>query len=176
MQVDAPPPPAAEVVTVSTQDASAIVATLDTPLLLTKGPQREQALLRRAVFLTLQITVVRPPGEATAARDRYRWAFKGYLQRQVCFTSVTGLFSCTAGETIPLKEAESGEAPLEPGTSPAFPLADAAQARVTAGLAARAPSVFETDRRTHFDAVLKAAGVTAAPPQPPAARPARKRK
>jgi hypothetical protein len=161
---DPPPaPPVPEAMIVSSQDASVVVTGQDTPLVLVKGPRREQAMLRHAVFLTRQVSVMRPVGEATAAKDRYRWTFKGYLQRQVCFTSLTGLFACTAGETAPLAEAETGEAALEAGTA-GFPLADAAQARVSAGLAARAQAVFEADRRMHFDAVLKAAGVVAAGP------------
>lgn len=181
MQAEPPPPPpspppAAEV-TVSTQDASVIVTALDLPLVLVRGGQREEALLRRAVFMTTEVTVVRPVGETTAAKDRYRWRFRGFLQRQTCFSSMTGLFACTAGETVPLREQEAGEAPVDPAAPGAFPLAEAAKARVTAELKVRATGIFETDKRTHFDVLMRSAGVAASPPRPPAPRrpPAKRR-
>ena len=92
---------------------------------------------------------------------------------------MTGMFACTAGETVPLREAESGEAPLDPAQPGAFPLADAARDRVTAALTGRATALFDTDRRTQFDVVMRSTGVVASPPRPPprpVARPAAKRR
>lgn len=158
---DAPPAPAAEIV-VSRADGSELVATTDTPMVLVKGAQREAGLARRAVFITTALTVVRPAeGDGP---PRYRWSYEGFIQRQMCFTSMTGLFACTGAEAERVAEAERGEAPLaEPA---AYPLADAARARLTATLRARSTALFEADRRQHLDPVLRASGVTAASAAP----------
>src|SRR5688572_14415814 len=108
MAADAPPPPAAEVMVVSRRDGSELVATHDLPLVLVKGARREEALVRRAVFITSAVTVTRP---AAGGPESYRWSYAGFLQRQVCFTSITGLFSCTEAQVEPLPEKAQGEAP-----------------------------------------------------------------
>jgi hypothetical protein len=164
---DAPPPsPPAEIV-VSRRDGSELIATSDTPMVLVKGQRREQALARRAVFITTSLTVVRPAeGDAPA---RYRWSYEGFVQRQMCFNSMTGLFSCTLAEAERVAEAERGEAPL--AEADAFPLADAARARLAAALKARATALFEADRRAKLDTLLRASGVTVASATPAAKAP-----
>jgi hypothetical protein len=149
---DAAPPPAVEMV-VSRKEESAVVAALDLPLMLTKGKRREDALVRRAVFVNAQLTVVRP----AAGADRYRWSAKAFLQRQVCVTSIAGLFACTTPEIETLAESVQGEAPVD--KPDAYPLADAARGSLEAGLRTRAEALFAADRRTNIDPVFKAAGV-----------------
>lgn len=167
---DTPPPaPAADVVVVSRRDSSEMVATQDLPLVLVKGPRREEALVRRAVFVTASLRVTRPAADG-AAPDRYRWAYRGFLQRQVCFTSMTGLFSCTEPQVEGLPDVAEGDAPISPDPE-SFPLADAARGTLTAGLRARAQAVFAADRRAVIDPIFKASGVTA---QAPGATPPRK--
>ena len=158
---DPPPPPPAEIV-VSRTDGSELIATADTPMLLVKGSRSESGLARRAVFITTSLTVVRPAeGERGA---RYRWNYEGFVQRQMCFNSMTGLFSCTLAEAERVGEAERGEAPLAEGEPLAFPLANAARARLAAALRARSTTLFEADRRAKLDPLLRASGVTIARP------------
>jgi hypothetical protein len=169
-----PPPAAADVLVVSRRDASEVVSVQDLPLVLTKGPQREQALVRRAIFVTAAVAVVRPQGAEGPAADRYRWTYQPFLQRQVCFTSMTGLFACSAAEVDPLADAERGEAPVDPANPESTPLAEAARARLSAALKLRAEALFDADRRANIDPRFRASGVTAlkpgATPTPPAAR------
>jgi hypothetical protein len=161
---DTPPPavaaPAPEPLVVSRRDGTEVVASRDVALVLTKRARREDALLRQAVFITASLTVVRQPASAAAAGDRYRWSYKAFLQRQVCATSMTGLFACTEPEVEKLPEGAEGEAPVE--TAEAYPLAEAARVDLTSTLKARAVMLFETDRRTHIGPLFRAAGVTAA--------------
>lgn len=154
-----PAPPAAEIV-VSRTDGSELIATADTPMVLVKGARRETGLARRAVFVTTSLTVVRP-AEGDGA-PRYRWSYEGFVQRQMCFTSMTGLFSCTVVEAERLTEAERGESPLAEGDPTAFPLAEAARARLTTALRARSTALFAADRRAHLEPLLRASGVTVA--------------
>ena len=161
-----PPPPAPAEVVVSRRDGSELIATSDTPMVLVKGPRREAGLARRAVFITTSLTVVRP-AEGDGG-PRYRWSYEGFVQRQMCFTSMTGLFSCTLAEVERVAEAERGEAPL--AEDDAFPLADAARARLAAALRARSAALFEADRRANLDPLLRASGVTVANAAPAKAR------
>ena len=185
MQAEAPPPvvqpsapttPPAAFVVLSRDDGSEIVTSVDVPLVLAKGGRTEDVLVRRALFITASITVVRPAGAADAASDGYRWRYEAFLQRQICFTSMTGLFSCTLAQVESLPDKATGEAPL-PATgsdAPVFPEADAAKRRLTEGLRARAGALFEADRRANVDPVFKAAGaaVLKAAPRRPGGRPA----
>lgn len=147
--------PAPVPVTVMRHDATEVVATSDLPLTLAKAGQREQALARRAIFVTSTLTVTRPAGATDG--DRYAWTHQAYVQRQVCFTSITGLFACAGAEVEPLPDVERGEAPV---TQPDdFPLAGAAQRRLAEGLKARASTLFAADRRAKLEPALRAAGV-----------------
>ena len=162
-------PPVAEVVIVSRRDGSEVVASQDVPLVLVKATRREEALVRRALFITTSITVTRPAGDGAAA-DRYRWTYRAFLQRQVCFTSMTGLFSCTEPVAQALPEAAEGDAPLDPDPA-RFPLADEARSKLVEGLKARATSLLAADRRANVDPIFSASGVAV---QARGAAPARK--
>lgn len=158
-----PPPPAppAQVIVVSRREGTEVVATSDTPLVLTKGAQREQALVRQAVFITTSLSLVRPTGE-TPALDSWRWAHQAFVQRQVCFSSITGLFACTEASVQPLPEAEKGEAQVSPAEPDAAPESEAAKRRLAEALKPRTTALFAADRRQHVEPLLKAAGVIAA--------------
>lgn len=152
--------PAEELRVVSRRDGSEIVASRDAPLVLIKGAKREEALLRQAVFITVSVSVVRPAGEADATNDRYQWSYKSFLQRQVCFTSMTGLFACAAAEVEELPDVAEGAAPLVVEES--FPVAEAARVDLTIALKARAQALFESDQKIHIVPLFRAGGVTAA--------------
>jgi hypothetical protein len=160
--VDKPP----DVVVVSRDARSDILASRDTPLPLIKGRKTEGAVLRQVVFLTSTLTVVRP---ATGSdQQTLRWRYEPHLQRQLCFTSITGQFSCALAEVEDLPEKAEGEAALPPAPEQAAPgqvapgpnpAAEAVRTDVTAALRVRADALFEDDRRLKLDPMLKAAGV-----------------
>ena len=153
-------PPA--VVVVSRDTRSDVLESEDTPLPLIKAGKTEEAVLRQAIFLTGALTVVRPA--AGADEERVRWTYQPYLQRQLCFTSITGQFSCAAAEVEELADKAEGEAPLA-ATHDQTPIsldpeAEAARTAVASGLHARANALFEADRRLRLTPMLKAAGVS----------------
>jgi len=170
--VAAQPAPAGLVV-VSREARSDVVIGKDTPLLLVKAAKTENALLRQAIFLTSTLTVLRP--SEGQGGDILRWTYQPHLLRQVCFTSITGQFSCAAGVSEDLTDESSGEAPAPPelgADSPSIDSgAEAARLTLTARLSARAAALFDEDRRLKVDPMLKAAGVTirSAASLPPAA-------
>jgi hypothetical protein len=108
--------------------------------------------------VTSTLTVTRAAGATDGADDRYGWTHQGYMQRQVCFTSITGLFACAGAEVEVLPEVERGEASVRQADD--FPLAEAARRRLAEGLRARVGSLFDADRRTKVEPALRAAGVT----------------
>lgn len=190
MSAAAPPPIAtppdkpAEVVVVSRDARSDILASLDTPLPLIKGRRTEDALLRQAISMASTLTVVRPAAGAGSGEQTLRWSYQAYLQRQLCLTSITGQFSCATAEAEELPEKASGEAPLQVALEPAAPVAvtrgqavtapaspaqampesnpAAAGARdaIVADLRDRAKALFDDDRRLRLGPMLKAAGVS----------------
>ncbi|MFN3513600.1 MAG: hypothetical protein ACK41C_11170 [Phenylobacterium sp.] len=160
---DLPPdpivPPPSEPVVLSRREQAEIVAGRDVALVLTKGVRREDALLRQAAFISGATLVLRPQ-DSPDGSDLCRWRYETFVQRQVCFVSMTGLFACTVAEVEKLADTAEGEAPLRPDG--ACPAAVAAEAGIAAGLRSRAPILFDADRRTHLDPLLRATGATAA--------------
>ena len=158
-----PVPPAPEVVVIRRSESTQIVAANDQPFVLTKGPQREQAMVRQAIFITSSLSVTRPATEGVVT-ETYRWTHQAFLQRQVCLSSISGLFACTEPVVQALPDVERGDAPVpltEPDTAP---LSAAAHRRLADNLKPRASALFEADRRRHVEPVFKAAGVIAARP------------
>jgi hypothetical protein len=178
MIAPAPPPAAApaavdqpaDVVVVSRDTRSEVLASRDTPLPLIRAGRTEDALLRQAVFLTSTLLVVRPA--SGAGGEVLRWTYQPYLQRQLCLTSITGQFACAEAVVEPLTDRAAGETPLaatpaaEPGpAAPApnpapNPVADAARLALVAPLRAGADALFDADRRLKVDPMLKAARVS----------------
>jgi hypothetical protein len=172
MWADPPPAaPPAEVI-VSRHEANVVAAAQDVPLVLVKAGRREDAVMRRVVFAATQVTRVRPSGETTAGKDVYRWTHQAFVQRTLCVTSITGRFLCAAPQSEPVGDGEVGSAAVHPAQPEAFAQADAAAERLVARLRVRAAALFETDRRTRLEPLLRAAGVSVAPAS---AAPARKR-
>jgi hypothetical protein len=160
--VDKPP----DVLVVSRDTHSDILASKDTPLPLIKGRRTEDAVLRQVIFLTTTLTVVRPA--AGTGEQTLRWKYEPYLQRQLCFTSITGQFSCALAEVEDLPEKATGEAPLPAPSEPPAPAqsapspnpaAEAVRTDVAAALRTRADALFEDDRLLKLDPMLKSAGV-----------------
>ena len=160
--------PAPEAIVVRRSESTQIVASADQPFVLAKGPQREQAMVRQAVFITSQVSVTRPATESVASgglvTESYRWTHQAFLQRQVCFSSISGLFACTEPVVQPLPDVERGDAPVPLAEPDTAPLSEAARRRLADTLKPRASALFESDRRRHVEPVFKAAGVVAARP------------
>lgn len=152
----------ADVVVVSRDARTDVIASKDTPLPLIKAGKTEEALLRQAVFMTSTLTVVR--ATAGEGAEVLRWTYQSYLQRQLCFTSITGQFACAAAEVEELAEEAAGEAPQPAASGPAAPgpnpAAEAARMTIATALRARAGALFEDDRRLKLAPMLKAAGVS----------------
>ncbi len=160
--VAAPVDKPAHVVVVSRDAHSDILVSTDTPLPLIKGRKTEDAVLRQVIFMTSTVIVVRPAAEA--GQDVLRWTYQPYMQRQLCFTSITGLFSCAGAEVEQMTDKADGEAPIAavvgqaaPGPNPA---AEAVRTALVADLNARSAALFESDRRLNVTPMLKAAGVS----------------
>ncbi len=163
MQADTSPAPAAEVV-VACSDHTTVAASLDLPLSLTKGGslvkagRREEMVVRRVLFLTAVVTQVRPADAPdSGGAERYRWTLAGFLEREYCVRSLTGVLACTTPEVAPLPDRAEGEAPL---TAPGdVSLAVQAEGLMSSTLAARSDEIFAADRKAAVDPFIKAAGV-----------------
>lgn len=175
--------PSPPIVVLRVETRSDVLASRDTPLPLAKAGRTEDALLRQAVFVTVTLTLTRPAAamatDATtdtgaaievegaseaapaAGQDVLRWAYASYLHRQICFTSITGLFACAAAEVEPLPEKSEGETRVTdaPTADAPNPAAEAARIDLATTLRARAPVLFDNDRRLRLTPMLRAAGV-----------------
>ncbi|HEX3888613.1 MAG TPA: hypothetical protein VHW05_14045 [Phenylobacterium sp.] len=163
MQVDTPPPasPPADVLVVARANHTTTAATLDLPLTLVKAGRREEMVVRRVLFVNVSVAQVRPAASgANSDNDRYRWTLAGFLEREYCIRSLTGVFACTTAETAPLPDKAQGEAPL---TAPGdFRLAVLAEGNLSSTLAARSDEIFAADRQAVVDPFIKAAGAIVA--------------
>jgi hypothetical protein len=162
IQTDTPPAsqPAAEV-TVARSNHTTVAATLDLPLSLVKAGRREEMVVRRVLFVNAAVIQVRP---AAGGGDRYRWTLAGFLEREYCVRSLTGVLGCTTPEVASLPDKAEGEAAL---TAPGdFTLAVQAEGLLSSTLAARSDDIFAADRQATVDPFLKAAGATAAKAAP----------
>jgi hypothetical protein len=164
IQADTQPasPPGAEVV-IARNNHTTVAASLDLPLSLLKAGRREEMIVRRVLFVNAAVVQVRPADAPDGGgRDRYRWTLTGFLEREYCVRSLTGLLACTTPEVAPLADKAEGEAPLaSPGD---FTLAVQAEGALTSTLAARSDEIFAADRQAAVDPFLKAAGLKVTDP------------
>jgi hypothetical protein len=178
----APAAPAPAFTVVSRVDNTQTVETGDMRLVLTKGKREEHALVRRFIFITATLRLTEPalPPEGDAApAQTCRFAYRAFLQRQICFTSMTGLSSCTQPEIESLPDEASGEAPAPANAQPGFcndvfRPATTVRVRLSSSLLSNAKALFAADQKGKVEPMLKASGVTAriedAQARPPAAR------
>ena len=164
-----PAPPGPAFTVVSRVDNTQTVETGDMRLVLTKGAREEHALVRRFIFVTATLRLTEPatPPEGDAAPvQTCRFAYRAFLQRQICFTSMSGLSSCTQPEIEPLPDEASGEAPA-PANAQAgfcndvFRPAATVRVRLSSSLLSNAKALFAADQKGKVEPMLKAAGVTA---------------
>lgn len=135
------------------------------PLTLAKGGRTENAVVRYQIFLrtiTKAGAVPATPDGVTVSAIPCAWTVESYLQRDLCFYSITGLLGCEAGATTPLQAIENGQADLPAGTSCevfAKPVL-AAEDRVIAGLDRMKDQMFDEDYQLAVKPRLLKAGVT----------------
>ena len=160
--VVAPAPPGPPIATRLTT-----IAQRARPLTLTKSGRTETAVVRHQIFLR---TTVRPGatvsvvGQAAiaAAATPCAWVIEAYLQREVCFYSMTGMTSCTDAVTLPLSAGETGRTDLGAGVECdvlAQPVSFS-ERRVVASLESLSAGLFEDDYRLKVRPMLAAPGVT----------------
>ena len=159
----APVPPSASEVVLSRTEAIREITHIDTPLVLTKGATVEQAVLRQQLFLSISTRLVRTADPSSP--PVCRWIAKALINRETCFSSVSGLFSCTLPQQSELIQQSAGEeapqATQDPVCEEVFAPAAAAIQLLSENVRALAPNLFEEDRRTSLEPLLKASGVKA---------------
>ena len=162
-------PPAPDVVVLSRVDHSQTLTLSDLPLILTKAGRVERALVRRAVYISSSVSLTRPAARPVDGPQSCEWTHQSFLQRQVCFSSMTGLFACTEPDVLTLPDAADGEMRISDADAKAgvcadaFPASATARAQLADTLKARAGALFEDDQRTKVEPILKAAGVASRP-------------
>lgn len=171
-----PAPPAAEQRVLRQDTTTTIAASLDRPLLIQKPPAAEPVVVRQRLLLRAALThLALSEGEG---RDRgdCRWEIVSYVQRDLCFTSLTGLTGCTASVTDKLAQEASGVFDVDPpppagppSGPPPGPIKTCAftsaplvvlLADATARLEDRSAQIFESDYQTHVRPLLTRTGAT----------------
>jgi hypothetical protein len=180
---------------VSRIDNTQTVEAVDQKLLLTKARREEHAVVRRLLFISATLRLTEPldsgdpapssqpassqtpaasgaEPEAPPAKQTCRWTYRAFLQRQICFISMSGLSSCTQPEIVSLPEEASGDAPLtkapqQDACNDIFRPAVTARIRLTTALLSRSKDLYAADQQTKIDPMFKAAGVSTAPELPP---------
>lgn len=134
-------------------------------LTLAKGGRTEDVAVRYQIFLR---TIAKPgavpaaPEGVTVSAIPCVWAVESYLQRDLCFYSITGLLGCEEGATVPLQAIENGQADLPADTTCevfAKPVT-AAEDRVIATLDRLKDQMFDEDYQLAVKPRLLKAGVT----------------
>ena len=124
----APPPATSPAATAPTPAAPqppqlqklAPIAQRAKPLTLAKAGRTENAVVRYQIFLR---TIAKPgavpavPAGVTVSAIPCVWTVESYLQRDLCFYSITGLLGCEEGATVPLQAIENGQADLPADTA-----------------------------------------------------------
>ena len=166
--IQAATPPAATAAAVPTPPALQRLAPISQkarPLVLTKAGRSESAVVRHQIFLR---TVVRP-GPVPAAVEGVSvsaipcaWTVESYLQREICFYSMTGLMGCTDTNTLPLMATETGQADLPAGAVCevfAKPV-EAAESRVIAAVDRTKDQLYDEDYKLVVKPQLVRGGTT----------------
>ena len=153
----APPVPTLQRLAPVTQKAKALT--------LTKSGKTENAVVRYQIFLR---TIAKPgavpqaPEGVTVSAIPCIWTVESYLQRDLCFYSITGLLGCEEGATKPLEAVENGQTDLPSGTACevfAKPVT-AAEDRVIATLDRVKDQMFDEDYQLAVKPRLVRSGVT----------------
>lgn len=182
MLFQAPPPPEApppaQTRVVRQDGSAAIVAELNRPLLVQKPPAAENLIVRQRLILRYSLVERATLQPDSSERYECRWDIASYVQRDMCFTSLTGLTGCTASVSDKLAQEASGAFDTTPPPDDAPPAAEpaapkvcdftsgqlaAAVADANARLSDRSAALFESDYATQVRPLLTRPGVTLKP-------------
>ena len=149
--------------TVKGASATMTVAASDLRLVLTKARRAESAMVRHQVFLRYDVDRKVPDG-VDQRTVQCGWRLRAYLQRSICFSSMTGLLSCTdpVSEELPAGEtgaADQGQDPAANTCDLNFGPAHEARDRVIAAVKADAQARFDEDYALNVKPQLLASGV-----------------
>ena len=134
-------------------------------LLLVKAAKREAVVVHQQIFLRVAAKpgpVATAPEGVTVSAIPCAWTVESYLQRDICFYSITGLLGCTEAMTKPLTVTERGQEDLPPGAVcdlSAKPIA-AAQERAIAALDRVKEQTLDEDYRLEVKPQLTGTGAT----------------
>ncbi len=178
VQVSTPPPAVAPAPQPPPQATRMMtIAQRARPLTLTKGGRAETAVVRQQIFIRTAVTpgpTASVEGQAIIARP-CAWAIQAYLQREICFYSMTGLTSCTDPISAPLSAGETGRTDLAADQECdvlAGPV-ELAEGRIIKSIDGITAVLFDEDYRLKVRPMLLASGVTIADQSPkPAPNPA----
>ena len=146
------------------------------PVTLTKGGRTEMAVVSHQIFLKTSVrsgATARIEGQAVGPTP-CAWTIEVFLQRVICFSSMTGQTSCTDPMSTPLAVGETGQVDLAADQACdvlAKPIG-LSEARVVASLDKISATLFEDDYKIKVRPMLTAAGVTLSE-RPPKAAPSR---
>lgn len=165
LQADTPPAATAPAPQPPQLQRLAPIAQKARPLTLTKSGRTENAVVRQQIFLR---TIVKPgavpivPDGVTVSAIPCAWTIESYLQREICFYSMTGLLACTDTNTEPLRATETGQVDQAPDAACdviAKPV-ELAEARVIDALEQIKAQMFDEDYRLIVKPQLVASGAT----------------
>lgn len=154
MLQDAPlPPPATPAVqqqVVSRDSAAVLISNGERRLTLRQGPTAEAMIVRYQLVLNRSLQRVATT-TSDLQRQLCRWEMTAYLQRDICFTSLSGMTGCTEVANTPLAPSSKGEAEIAPddeadgvcGLQQAT--VQTAEAALSAELRSLAPTAIEAD-------------------------------
>jgi hypothetical protein len=159
----APPPAVTQSSTVKGASATMTVAASDLRLVLTKARRAESAMVRHQVFLRYDVDRKVPDG-ADQRTVQCGWRLRAYLQRSICFSSMTGLLGCTdpVSEELPTTETGAADQGQDPAASTCdlnFGPAREARDRVAVVVKADAQARFDEDYALNVRPQLLASGV-----------------
>lgn len=172
-QASAPPPPAPSVAAAAPAATSPpqamrmmTIAQKIRPLSVSKGGRTETLAVRYQIFIR---TNVRPgaaasiEGQPIVARPCF-WTIETFLQRELCFHSMTGQTSCTDPVSMPVQAAESGQGdlPVEQACDVLAKPVELSEDRVIKSIDAISATVFDDDYGLKVRPLLAASGVTIA--------------
>ncbi len=156
-----PPKPPASVQVLHAETHFVTAATRDTPLVLTKAGRVENALVRSQLYINSQVQVLAPenaPAECV-------WTLSSHLQRQICFTSMTGLFGCTDPAIANQADNQTGRSQIASsedvaGCGLANPAVIDAEHRLSQVLGTASAARFDADLKLNVTPMFVRAGAT----------------
>jgi hypothetical protein len=158
-----PNPAGVEEAVARSESGATMVWAADRRLVLQSPRTSEAVAVRHQLVMTHKIS---QSALAAAEGGRWlcRWEMAAYLQRDICFTSITGMTGCTEATSNPLPFGEKGEVGFDRAEAVnctlTHPVIAAAEAKVTQQLKGQAANIVERDFESRIRPNLTKPGVT----------------